>query len=127
MKFVIIHSKYKTITHKLTNHEIPLVFSLRTRTVRDFKSNFPFQDKENINCPLCGETEDTQEHCLSCDKLKSDTITHNYEDIYSDDLNKQINITRLFSTLLEERRQLIETQLTSGQVPVDPDYTVYTV
>ena len=118
-------------THKLNNHEISLLFSLRTRTVSEIKGNFPSQHKDN-KCPLCGQSEDTQEHCLSCDQLNSNKNLMNvYSDIYSSDLNKQILITKAFLVILEERRQLIEDnnklsahQLTSGQWPVDPDYTI---
>ena len=67
-------------THKLNNHEISLLFSLCTRTLSEIKGNFPSQHKNN-ECPLCCHIEDTQEHCLSCDKLNSNK---NLMEVYSD-------------------------------------------
>ena len=50
-------------THMMNNHEVSLLFALRSRTSRLFKANFPFNVEKM--CPHCGKEEDTQEHCLS--------------------------------------------------------------
>ena len=73
-------------------------------------------------CPLCGYYEDTQEHCLSCEKLAANKhSTLSYNDIYSSLIGKQVRITKLFAAILEERRQMLE-QATSGPL-MDPNYT----
>ena len=54
----------------------------------------------------CNEI-DTQEHCLQCAKLwsSSNTVTNHiqYHDIFSEDLTKQVAVTKLFVSLLEKR------------------------
>ena len=50
---------------------------------------------------------DTQEHCLRCPKTFSSINSHNYHieyhDIFSEDLLKQVAVTKLFASLLEKR------------------------
>ena len=54
-------------THMLNNHEVLLLFSLRSRNAKQFKANFPCN--EDQICPMEGCDEiDTQEHCLKCPK-----------------------------------------------------------
>ena len=89
-------------THMLNNHEVFLLFSLRSRNAKQFKANFPY----NIDqiCPMQGCYEvDTQERCLVCEKniLTSNTIK--YEGIFSDTIEKQVAVTKLFASLLERR------------------------
>ena len=97
--------KYLT-THMLNNHEVFLLFSLRSRNAKPFKANFSYNKDQT--CPMVGCNElDTQEHCLSCSKLWFDentqTNTMKYEDIFSEDLLKQVAITQLYASLLERR------------------------
>ena len=59
------HSKIKIIeyrtfetqeylkTHLMNNHEVSLLFALRSKTVKEFKANFPFYI--NKDCPMCGK------------------------------------------------------------------------
>ena len=89
----------------LNNHEEYLLFSLRSRNAKQFKANFPY-NKDQI-CPMavCNEI-DTQEHCLQFTKLwyPSNTVTNHiqYQDILSEDLTKQVAVTKLFGSLLEK-------------------------
>ena len=91
-------------THMMNNQEVSLLFGLRSKTVKDFKANFPFHSDKK--CPMCGKEEDTQDHCLKCeityplDTRDSDIM---YSDIYSEDILKQAAVTKLFSTLLQRR------------------------
>ena len=103
----------------INNHEVSLLFALRTKTVKDFKVNTPSVFRNDIMCPLCGKYEDSQEHCLSCEKLPSNTNFSNlYSDIFSNDIQKQVKITHNFLVILEERQQILEhlklSQPTSG-------------
>ena len=73
------HSKISTIcyktfeaqiyltNHTLNNHEVSLLFSLRSRKARAFKANFPYHAEQL--CPLCCPDIDSQEHILLCDKI----------------------------------------------------------
>ena len=50
--------------------------------------------------------DDTPEHCLVCKKLKLEENNVQdilYEDIFSDNLSKQVAVVQLISSLLEKR------------------------
>ena len=55
---------------KLTHRQISIMFSLRSKTLRGIKTNFPKQNS-SILCPLCETYEDTQEHVLMCKVLQN--------------------------------------------------------
>ena len=107
----ISHIKYKTFetqkyltNHKLNNHEVSLLFSLRSRTAREFKANFPYNIEQL--CPFGCEELDTQEHCLLCEKAYPNSLRNPdivYDDIFSDDSAKQLAAVKLIATLLERR------------------------
>ena len=46
------------------------MFSLRSKTIRNIKANFPKQFS-SIQCPLCEAHEDSQEHLLVCSVLQN--------------------------------------------------------
>ena len=108
------HSKVKDIfydtfkiqeymkNHILTNHEISLLFSLRSRTMRSVVNNFG----RNINCSLGCSKPENQEHWLSCGKTASNKNTDIvYSDIFGS-LTQQTNVVKLFAQLEEERMEL---------------------
>ena len=99
--------------HTLNNHEISLLFSLRSRTARAFKANFPYHAEQL--CPLGCPDIDSQEHILLCEKVypvETRTSSIEYNDIFSDDLAKQADAAHLFATLLERREEA--SSLTTG-------------
>ena len=59
-------------THTLTNQEVALLFSLRSKTVKSFKANFSKLNNKNTTCPFCDTEDDTQEHALNCDEMNND-------------------------------------------------------
>ena len=109
-------STQKYLTSPLfSNSETEMLFALRTRTVKEFKANFPNMNIGNMNCPLnCwkeGEqpSGDTQQHILHCPQLKVETSDLargqvEYNHIFSD-VHKQKEATVLFEKLLEAREQ----------------------
>ena len=119
------HSKVKNIEYKtlepqsylkspLFNTESrQLLFALRTRTVKSIKSDFKNMYQEQL-CPLgCGDI-DTLQNLLTCSvilsKLHTDILaTHSvqYEDIFSEDITKQKEVTELYTQLLQIREELI--------------------
>ena len=119
------HSKVKNIEYKtlepqtylkspLFNTESwQLLFALRTRTVKSIKSDFKNMYQEQL-CPLgCGDI-DTLQNLLTCSvmssKIHTDILaTHSvqYEDIYSEDITKQKEVTELYTQLLQIREELI--------------------
>ena len=90
-----------------------LLLALRTRTLRGIRSDFPGLYKDRT-CPLgCGE-QDTIPNILTCSVLnqyhKSNIVTHGnikYADIFSNDIQKQREVTELYENLLEIRNRLV--------------------
>ena len=89
-------------SHMLNNHEASLLFSLRSKSTREFRANFPYYIDQQcvMGCPEL----DTPEHCIECVKLNpKEAQDINYEDLFSESFEKQVAITKLFSSLLERR------------------------
>ena len=108
-------------SHMLNNHEVSLLFSLRSRTAREFKANFPYFKEQT--CPMGCLDMDTQEHILICPKLnsqKSQDITAQYSDLFSSDINQQTVIIKVFTSLLERREDACASE------PAGPDHTMPT-
>ena len=83
-------------------------------------------------CPLeCGDV-DTIENVLTCRVIKqhhtSNEVTNTtskYEDIFSNDINKQQKVTELYSQLLEKRNNIIQSMPVAGKTgPVHGDRAV---
>ena len=96
---------------RLNKSEQQLLFSLRSRTL-DVKKNFENQYRD-VLCSTCRLFPETQEHLLQCPeivkKMNVVNVKHselNAEDIYSD-IEQQIKIVKIFTQVLEIRRQLI--------------------
>ena len=96
-----------------TNMNRNLLLALRTRTVRGIRKDFKglYRDTQ---CPFGCETDDTLQHILECIVIKqnhkSTEVIHasaKYEDIFSNDIIKQQNITELYNQLLETRDKII--------------------
>ena len=68
----------------------------------------------NLQCPLCKNHKDDQEHILNCNVIRNEICSKKlmntrirYDDIYSDDIVKQKEVTDLFSTCIRVREKLI--------------------
>ena len=129
------HSKVKDIEYKeygcqgyITNlkfrfEESTVLAALRSKTVRDIKSNIRSFSQNDSLCPLCLKSEDTQEHCLECPRLKN-VIKPNekhiqYNQIYSQSESEQREIASLFLIILEKRNRLLQEGL-PGTKTLDP-------
>ena len=91
-------------SHLFNNHEASLLISLRSRTTREFKANFPYNADQM--CPMGCLELNTLEHCLTCDPIyQKETRNNNIknEDIFSKTVSNQSDVTKLFATLLEKR------------------------
>ena len=80
----------------------------------DVKSNYRGSYKE-FTCPLkCDQKNfDTQIHLLSCEKIQQQDIqttnnTYTYEDLFIDDINKQLFVTRILIKKMSLRKKLLE-------------------
>ena len=96
---------------KLKIKQISTLFALRSRTVKGVKSNFKTHYKDNLICHLCQNHEDTQEHSIECEIIK----THNndlkqhikYEHIFGDE-EQQVQAAQYLHHLLTIRANLLE-------------------
>ena len=90
-------------THKMNNYKVSLLFALRSKSSKHFKSNFP--SYAETMCPVYGKEEDSQEHWLECEVIYPPSIRNNNieYDIFNDNVSKQAAVTQLFSSLIERR------------------------
>ena len=108
-------------THKMNNHEVSLLFALRSRSSKHFKANFPYFSEQM--CPSCGKEVDSQEHCLKCEVTYPPSIRNNeieYSDIFSNDVSKQAAVTQLFSSLIERREDASASTTGPSSCPGSP-------
>ena len=102
-------SPQKYLTSPLFNNkQSSLLFNLRSHCVNEFKSNF-----YTCNCPLCGKSEDTQEHAVVCEAISEhigsehkkslESVTNS--DIYSDPRRQHL-VTQVFSYIIQTRERL---------------------
>ena len=77
----------------------------------DFKINFK-GGQTNLTCDLCPNHIDDQESLLTCEKLIDHTsITNNlpkYEDIFSEQVNTQLNILSILQERYSIRKRLLK-------------------
>ena len=116
------HSKVKHIKHekfemqnyfksyelKMTQDEMQEIFKLRCR-VTEVKANFK-NKYENVECDQCKE-EESQKHVIMCEELnkyggKIDEYEIKYEEIFQQNVKKQLNITKKFRENMKIRKQL---------------------
>ena len=97
-----------------TNDNTKLLLALRTRTVNGIRSDFSGM-YTTLSCPVCGEHPDTLPNLLKCDiirKYQQTAVMSNcdisYDDVFSEDIIKQKEVTELYSELLRIREDLIE-------------------
>ena len=102
-----------------TNNEVELLSKLRSRNI-DVKCNFktkysPNNNTEKLKCLMenCNELE-TQMHLMKCEPIltvlneKYDMSGIAYEDIFSNDLKKQRNVTKLYKIVTDIRTKLLQ-------------------
>ena len=116
--------KQEYLTNKMFSYEeASMLFALRSRTVKDIKCNMKSFSQNDKMCPLCLKTEDTQEHCMECPKLKHLQNKSNnqiqYNHIFSKTEQEQKAVTNLFLRIFETRQSLIQEGL-PGTETLDP-------
>ena len=89
----------------MTIEDISLLFALRTRTVRGIRSDFGDMYSSD-QCPLCVDSphKDTIEALTKCPSLSNTNLNGSeFEDIFSNSVDKQREATHHFKILLKER------------------------
>ena len=115
----IVYNKLTTQNYMLsplfTNDEVNLLYALRSRAT-DCKANFKQKYLHtNLIYVLCNSEYEEQQHILTCkvllQELKSGEVADGgirYEDLFSEDVKKQKQVTALFKELLELRNNMVE-------------------
>ena len=99
---------------KLSTKEKKLLFSLRTRSI-DVKTNYRNKYQFDMHCKLCKNVneEESEIHLLKCDIITKN-ISHDinltsakYENIFSENVEDQIQITKIFAEIFKLRNILL--------------------
>ena len=114
------HTKVMNIPHKKlmmqnyletklqSRQEAKFLFALRCRMI-DVKVNYKNKYSDNI-CPCCHVEVDDQEHLLSCSELDEEGTlvgsSPHYQDLFGNNIEKQINIARILKKRFELRKVL---------------------
>ena len=99
----------------LTIHQTKFLFAARSKMLF-VRANYPNMQYEQL-CPLCTseveKAQDTQEHLLNC-KILNMNCTEiiqsqiKYEDLFSDNLNKQAKISIILENRFDMRKKLLQ-------------------
>ena len=98
-------------------------FGLRSRML-DVAANYPNKSESKI-CPLCEDSnsEDSQQHILRCPKLNENEVMNNifpkYQDLFDEDVSKQLQISRIIETKYRRRKKLIR-ESSQHEKPSEP-------
>ena len=114
------HSKVKDTKHEklimqdylspntLSNLEAKFIFLLRTRML-EVKANFKNKHADLL-CVACNGCEETQEHIMSCNELKSRTNVVQdmpiYNDLFGNDLDKKVLVSKLIKENFTTKKKL---------------------
>ena len=117
----VSHIKYQRLETQgymtsplFTNVEVNMLHSLRARCA-DVKMNFKHKYiQTHTRCSICDIKDEDQQHILLCEVIqqyhKSKDITQNkvkYEDLFSQNIHKQKEITALYVDLFDVKRKLL--------------------
>ena len=115
----VLHIKYKDLkmqkylkSKKVNKYFAKFTFGLRSRML-DVASNYPNKSNQKM-CPLCkdSKSEDSQQHILRCPKLNEnevmDNTCPNYQDLFADNVPKQLQISKIIEGKYRRRKKLIK-------------------
>ena len=74
----------------------------------DIRTNYRGQHVASDKlCPVCAMEEDTQQHILVCDMLcKPDSLVKN-DELFGDELDKNLRVSRILKHHCKKRKQLL--------------------
>jgi hypothetical protein len=95
----------------MSNYQRKFIFQLRSKML-DMKVNYQGSHTD-LQCELCGKHEESQESLLICEKLvdANELVTDElpvYDDLFAQDVQKQINISSILKKKFELRNKLIK-------------------
>jgi hypothetical protein len=102
----------------ITSRQSSIMFSLRSKTIRNIKANFPKQFS-SILCPLCEAHEDSQEHLLVCSVLQNILPLNNhveYGHMRGTD-EQQTKFLQVYEKYLQIRDELLDNSGLGSSLP----------
>ena len=126
----IEHLYYKALevqdyikSKKVNDKEAVTLVALRSKTVRQIKENFHAHYTDDNMCPLCDKFEDTQKHCMECEKLgtvKSKFSEHIQYSHINGNVEQQQEVAALYVALLEAREGILQDSSLPGTFNTGP-------
>ena len=126
----VLHINYKDLkmqkylkSKEVNKYFAKFIFGLRSRML-DVVANYPNKSKPNL-CTLCKDSnsEDSQQHILKCPKLSENEVVDNncpsYQDLFDEDVSKQLTISRIIETKYRRRKKLIR-ESSQKEKPSEP-------
>ena len=103
---------------KLSNRQISIMFALRSKTIRNIKSNFPNM-YSSLLCPLCKTEEDTQEHLFLCTVLQNilPLTNHTVYDHMGGISDQQTDFLRAYKGYIKIRDELLDCSGLGSSLP----------
>ena len=101
-------SQYKD--SRFTPQLIEILFKFRTRTYtvkNNFRNNYI---NTNLNCPLCKDQKDDQQHIFQCHIIKkhyNKPIVHSHDDIYAHEADVLLGVAKEVRKLVDIRERLL--------------------
>ena len=121
------HSKYKYVKHNtfkmqpymsdhtMNSDDVALLFALRTKTVRNIRSDFGHMYHSDL-CPICKQHVDTIPGLMQCQELLAVPRTGaQHEDIYSPSVDLQRAAVVQFRALLQGRERILDYEETETE------------
>ena len=123
IQFKKLEAQNYLLPTKMSIHQAKQIFLLRCRML-ETKDNYANQFSDDW-CPVCdnGVTKDSQEHLTVCPSIGSQTMVKTklkYEDLFSSDVQKQLEISSIIFENFKKRKEIIKSRKSTHLLPSGP-------
>ena len=123
IQFEKLETQKYLLPAKISIHQAKQVFLLRCRML-ETKDNYTNKFSDDW-CPLCdnGVTKDSQEHLASCPSISSQQMVKTnlkYEDLFSTDVQKQLEVSTIIFENFKRRKEIIKSRKSTDLLPSGP-------
>ena len=110
VQYEIFKCQNYLLPNQMDNKTVKFLFLARSRML-NVKNNFKSGNSDHF-CPVCLDQNenDTQKHLLNCKMLDTNELVSEiseYEDIFSNDTDKQFRITSVLMDRFSRRKKLL--------------------
>ena len=108
--YVNIDGTSQYTDNRFTPQLIEILFKFRTRTYtvkNNFRNNYI---NTNLNCPLCKNQNDDQQHIFQCHIIKkhyNKPIAHSHDDIYAHEADILLGVAKEIRELVDIREHIL--------------------